>query len=422
MTQLISPEEASKLLTPGSTVFIQGGIGEPTALLDGLAANPSSSNGVDFFSVMVPGINSYIPTNYHENATFNTFFVYGGLNESFHSGRTKFFPLHYSDIIPFINQLPTIDMVLIQTSPPDANGQCNLGPVVDFVPALLKRATTVIAEINQKMPAAIGSSTITFSSIDYAVEANHSLPGATPYKISTDVDSIATNVVNLIDDGDTLQFGIGNIPHAVLGKLDNHSHLGIHSGMITEGVERLIKNEVFTSQKKTLDAGYHSTGFALGSEDFYQWAAHCDNLKFCPVSYTHDIRIISALDNFVSINSAVQVDLLGQVNAEMLNGKQISATGGALNFVRGARLSRNGRSIIALPATAAKGTQSRIIARFDDKSVVSIPRTDVDYVITEYGVANLAYKSTTERATALINLAAPQFRDDLARQWDKLLS
>ena len=422
MTKIITPKQASQLLKPGSITFIQGGIGEPKVLLDALLAVPSAGDSVNFFSVMLPGINHYTPTKFHENATFNTFFVFDGLIESFQSGRTRFLPLHYSEIIPFIDQLPTIDTVLIQTSIPDDNGMCNLGPTVDFVPALLKRAKIVIAEINKKMPIAVGGTAISYSSIDYAVKANHMLPDAGTYTTSIDVDSIATHVSQLIDDGDTLQFGIGNIPNAVLGKLENHRHLGIHSGMITGAVEILIKNRVFTSEQKTIDTGAHITGFALGSNEFYQWAANCAKMQFRPVSYTHDIRVLAALENFVSINSAVQVDLLGQVNVEMLNGKQISGTGGALDFVRGARLSKNGRSIIALPATAAKGTRSRIILRLDKKAVISVPRTDVDYVVTEYGAVRLAHKSTEERAIALISIAAPQFRAELFDQLNQYLS
>ena len=422
MTKLITPKQASEKIKPGSNVFIQGGIGEPKSLLDALATNPSAGDGVNFFSVMVPGVNNYVPTDLHKNATFNTFFVFGGLSDSFRSGRTKFFPLHYSQIPHFIEQLPSIDTVLIQTSPPDSNGQCNLGPTVDFVPTLLKRDATVIAEINEKMPVAIGSPAIDYSSINYAVKVNHSLPSAGSYTTSIEVDSIAEHVTQLIDDGDTLQFGIGNIPNAVLSKLGSHRHLGLHSGMITEAVELLIKNGVFTSEQKTIDIGKHITGFALGSEAFYQWVADFETIKFCPVSYTHDLRIIAALRNFVSINSAVQVDLLGQVNVEMLNGKQISGTGGALDFIRGARLANNGRSIIALPATAKKGTQSRIVPRLNDKSIISVPRTDVDYVVTEYGVAKLAYKSMMDRAAALIKIAAPQFRAELTEQWQEYLS
>ncbi|MBW2941347.1 acetyl-CoA hydrolase/transferase family protein [Zhongshania aquimaris] len=419
MTKLISPIQASKLLAPGSTVFVQGGIGEPTSLLNALASNPSAGEGVNFISVMVPGVNNYLPTAFHETATFNTFFVFGELNSSLQSGKTKFLPLHYSEIIRYIEALPTIDTVLIQTSAPDRNGQCSLGPTVDFVPALLARANTVIAEINSAMPRTYGSPSIAYRDIHYAVEACHTLPTTADYKASPEADRIARNVVNLIENGDTLQFGIGNIPDAILSMLSSHRGLGIHSGMITKAVANLIDLGVFTGENKAIDIGEHITGFALGDEPFYQWAANCKSLKFRPVSYTHDIRIISALKNFVSINSAVEVDLFGQVNAEMVNNKQISGTGGALDFIRGARLSRNGRSIIALPATAAKGIQSRITARLGDQSIVSIPRTDVDYVVTEYGIASLAYKSTVERAEALINIAAPQFRDELAAQCEK---
>ncbi|WP_344937599.1 acetyl-CoA hydrolase/transferase family protein [Zhongshania borealis] len=419
MTKLISPIEASELLAPGSTVFIQGGIGEPTSLLNALVCNPSAGKNVNFISVMVPGVNNYRPESFHDTATFSTFFVFSELHASFQSGKTRFLPLHYSEIIPYIELLPTIDTVLIQTSPPDSNGQCSLGPTVDFVPALLTRANTVIAEINSAMPHTSGSPSIAYRDIHYAVEACHSLPSIADYKASPETERIARNVVSLIDDGDTLQFGIGNIPDAILSALSSHRGLGIHSGMITKAAATLIDSGVFTGENKAIDSGEHITGFALGDERFYQWAANCKSLKFRPVSYTHDIRIISALKNFVSINSAVQVDLFGQVNAEMVNNRQISGTGGALDFIRGARLSHNGRSIIALPATAAKGSQSRITARLGDQSIVSIPRTDVDYVVTEYGIASLAYKSTAERAEALINIAAPQFRDELAAQFAK---
>lgn len=422
MTVTLTALEASRLLREGDHVFIQGGIGEPGALLAGLARNPVAGANVNFYSVMVPGVNQFTPSTIHPDASLNSFFVYGGLTESFRTGKTRFLPMHYSEIPRYLARLPELDAVLIQACPPDENGMCNLGPTADFVPLLLERKVTVIAELNSAMPPAAGGELIPYSAIDYAVETSHELPVGAHSPSSDVADRIADNVAQLIDDGDTLQFGIGSIPDAVMARLSGHRYLGIHTGMVTENIRPLIDAGVITGERKRIDTGEHVTGFALGTGDFYRWASRCPDLRFRPVSHTHDVRTIAAVGHFVSINSAVEVDLFGQVNVEMLGGKQISATGGALDFIRGARLSHPGKSVIALPATALKGARSRITHRLSEQSFTSIPRTDVDCIVTEYGIASLAHKSVCERAEALINIAAPEFRQTLTDEWQTYMA
>lgn len=422
MTVQISADDAVNIIKPYNRVFIQGGIAEPSSILSAFESDVFGVKEVDFISVLVPGLNHFIPTNFQKSARLTTFFVFGEIANPFSCDRTKFLPIHYSQITKFLDTEAAIDVVLLQMSPPNEQGKCSLGLSVDFIPTLLTGTALIIAEINQQMPFVEGSPVIEIDAVDYVVYADHPLPTTTIPKTTRVIDAVSSTVAELINDGDTIQYGIGGIPNAVLAKLNHHRDLGLHSGMLTEQVQPLIDGGIFNGTKKQIDTGKHVTGFVLGSNAFYHWAAKQKNLLFRPVSYTHRFQTISAIKNFTSINSAVQIDLLGQANAEMVNGKQISGTGGSLDFIRGAKHALSGRSIIALPATAAKGTQSRITAHIDQNAVVTIPRSDIDYVVTEYGVAELRYKSILERAEALIAIAAPQFREPLKEQFANRLS
>ena len=230
-------------------------------------------------------------------------------------------------------------------------------------------------------------------------------------------ERIGRNVAGLVDDGDCLQTGVGAIPDAVLDSLSSHRHLGFHSGMLCDGARKLIDAGVITGERKTRDRGRHVTGFVYGDADLYGWAVTRDDLDLRPVSYTHDAGVLASLDNLVIVNSAVQVDLFGQINAEMIGARQISGTGGAVDFFRGAALGRGGRSIVALPSTAARGSRSRIVVRLDPPGVATALRTDCDYVVTEFGVASLSGRTVDERAEALIGVSAPEFRRELEERW-----
>jgi 4-hydroxybutyrate CoA-transferase len=407
MPEILEPERVPDLLRPGMTVFVEGASGEPTALLQALAASPEASDRVHYVGCRVPGVNHIEPASFHATAALTSFFVFEDIRRSYDAGKVRFLPLHYSAIFAYLAALP-VDVALIQLTPPDARGQCSLGPNVHFVPAVLGRAKTVVAEINAAMPRPAHSFLVPYERLDFVVEVDHPLVRLDTGELSDEAQQIGHHVAGLVEDGDTIQVGIGKVPASILAALQGHKDLDLHGGMVTDEVVDL-------HAAGALGAMVCCT--ALGSR-VYDWTATRDDLRFAPVSYTHDVRVLAQIDRFVAINSVLAVDLLGQANAEMLYGRQVSGTGGLMDFVRGARLSRGGRSILALPSTA-RGS-SRIVPRLGEHDVVSVPRADADIVVTEHGAAHLRDRSLDERAEVLIAIADPAARDELANGWDAL--
>jgi 4-hydroxybutyrate CoA-transferase len=419
MPEEITLDRLPDLLRPGMTVFVAGASGEPTPLLQALAKAPAASVGVHYVGCRIPGLNVIDPASFHPDARLTSFFVFGEIARSHAAGRVRFLPLHYSGIWQYLSTL-AVDLALIQASRPDERGQCSLGVSVHFVPAVLERARLVVAEVNAAMPKPARSYGVPYQRLDHVVETERPLLMLASGEPADDTRRIGENVASLVADGDTIQIGIGKVPAAVLTALRNHRDLGLHGGMVADQVADLHAAGIMTGAKKSHDRGLMVCTAAIGTARVYNWAGTCPELEFAPVSYTHDVRVIAQIDNFVAINSVLSVDLTGQANAEMLGGSQVSGTGGLLDFVRGARLSSGGRSILALPATAAGGGASRIVPRLGDCDVVSCPRADADIVVTEHGIAHLRDKSTDERAEALIAIAAPAFRDQLASDWHAL--
>ena len=416
MPEEITAARLPELLRPGMTVFVEGASGEPTPLLEALAAAPEASRGVHYVGCRIPGLNAIDPAAFHPDARLTSFFVFGALARSYAAGRVRFLPLHYSGIWQYLAALP-VDIALLQLSPPDAHGLCSLGVSVHFVPAVLPQAKLLVAEINQAMPRPPASYAIPYRRLDYVTLTERPLLSAPAGPPSAEADRIAAHVASLIADGDTIQIGIGRLPAAVLGALGHHRDLGLHSGLVADQVADLHAAGVITGARKSQDRGRMVCTAAIGTERVYRWAGGCAELELAPVGYTHDLRVLAQQDNLVAINSVLAVDLDGQANAETLYGRQVSGTGGLLDFVRGARLSQGGRSILALPATAAGGQASRIVARFGAGEVVSCPRADADIVVTEHGIAQLRGRSLAERARALLAIAAPALRKSLERQW-----
>jgi 4-hydroxybutyrate CoA-transferase len=419
MPEQITLDRLPDLLRPGMTVFVAGASGEPTPLLQALAAAPAARAGVHYVGCRIPGLNVIDPAAFHPDARLTSFFVFGGIAKSHAAGRVRFLPLHYSGIWQYLSTL-AVDLALIQVSPPDERGQCSLGVSVHFVPAVLERARLVVAEVNAAMPRPARSYGIPYQRLGYVVATERPLLAMPGGDLADDARRIGEHVASLVADGDAIQIGIGKVPAAVLTALRDHRDLGLHGGMVVDQVADLHAAGVMTGARKSHDRGLMVCTAAIGTAKVYDWASTCPELEFAPVSYTHDVRVIAQIDNFVAINSVLSVDLSGQANAEMLDGRQVSGTGGLLDFVRGARLSSGGRSILALPATAAGGKASRIVPRLGENDIVSCPRADADIVVTEHGSAHLRHKSIDERAEALIAIAAPAFRDQLASDWHAL--
>jgi 4-hydroxybutyrate CoA-transferase len=415
MPQKITAEQVPDLLRPGMTVFVQAASGEPSPLLDALAAAPEASDGVHYVGCFIPDVNRVDPASFHPNARLTSFFVFGDIARSHAAGKVRFLPLHYTGIWDYLSGLE-VDLALLQATPPDRHGRCSLGVSVHFVPAVLDRAKAIVAEINAAVPRPVRSFEIPHDRLDRVVETERPLMGLATGDPAPEIDRIGQNVASLIEDGDVIQIGIGKVPAAVLGSLRGHRDLGLHGGLVSDEVAELHAAGVLTGARKSHERGTMVCTAALGTERVYAWAGRCPDLRLAPVRHTHDPRVIAQIDNFVAINSVLSVDLYGQANAEMLDGRQVSGTGGLLDFVRGARLAKGGRSILALPSTAS-GLASRIVPRLGEGEVVSCPRADADIVVTEHGVAHLRDKSVDERADALITIADPACRDALADGW-----
>ena len=418
MPEKIAAERLPGLLRPGMTVFVQGASGEPRPLLHALAAAPEASAGVHYAGCMIPGVNTVDPASFHQGARLTSFFVFGDIARSHAAGRVRLLPLHYSGIWDYLARLQ-IDLALLQVTPPDRHGRCSLGVSVHFVPAVLDRARAIVAEVNAAMPRPAHSHELDYDRLDYVVETDRPLVALATGGPAPEIDRIGRNVASLIEDGDTIQIGIGKVPAAVLASLRDRRDLGLHGGLVSDEVAELHAAGVLTGARKSHERGVMVCTAALGSEAVYRWAGRCRDLRFAPVSHTHDLRVIARIDRFVAINSVLAVDLSGQANAETVGGRQVSGTGGLLDFVRGARLSKGGRSILALPSTAG-GRTSRIVPRLGESDVVSCPRADADVVVTEHGVADLRDRSIDERAEALIAIAAPAFRSALAGEWAEI--
>jgi 4-hydroxybutyrate CoA-transferase len=396
----------AQLLRSGDRVWVAGSANEPTTLLDALRQETLPTD-LTFVQFPLAGYNQFDFTQFAENACMETFFMTPHLKAA-DPERLKFLPMQMRAVYDYLAN--NIDVVLIQAAR-DHEGLLRLGPNVDFASAALASAARVGVEINQSFVAASGSMVLDEQGLNSVIESNRPLIELAAPVIDDAALAIGREVAGLIRDGDCLQTGIGSIPAAILAELHDHNDLGLHGGLLDDGGMRLIQAGNVTGNRKQIDQGVHVTGMALGSHELHQWLAETPNVQFAGANHTHEYTVIRQLDNFVSINSAVEVDLFGQINAEMAGGRQLSGTGGSVDFMRAAAGSRGGRSIIAMTATARGGTVSRIVPKVE---LVTALRTDVDMVVTEYGCARLKGVSSADRARALIDIAAPQFRDELA--------
>jgi len=334
------------------------------------------------------------------------------LRAAFNDKKVDYLPCNYSELsmLARTSRLGA-SVILLHVTVPDSEGYCCCGTMTDYTFDAIKSARLVIAEANDQMPRTLGKHLIHLSEIDYLVESSHSLDEITPVKIGEIEKAIGTQVANLVPDGATLQLGLGSLPDAICAALTNKKGLGVHSGLMSAGLMQLAQKGVITNEHKTLDKGKMVGAAVLGTKEFYQWVERNPFVEFHPWSYTHDIRVLSSIENFVAINSALQVDLTGQVNTEAIDNMLIGTVGGMEDFLRGALVSPGGKAIIVLPSKV--GNHSTIIPQFERGAPISVPRADVEYIVTEYGAVNLKGKSIPERAKALLSIAHPEFREGL---------
>ena len=347
-------------------------------------------------------------------------FLGGATREVVNSGRGNFTPCFFYQVPDlWVNEIPS-DALLVTLSTPDANGFCSFGVSCDYTKPIAEcPKTKVIAVCNPNMPRAMGDNFIHVDDIDVIIEDNDPIIELGLPKIGDTEKKIGENVATLIHDGDCLQLGIGAIPDAVLTFLDNKKDLGIHSEMISDGVVNLFEKGVVNCKAKNFNKDKMVIAFLMGTKRLYDFADNNPAVMMMPVDYVNHPVIIGKNDNMVSVNSCMQVDLQGQVCSEAMGLKQFSGIGGQIDFIRGAAFSKGGRAILAFPATAKGGTISKIVPFLTEGAPVTTSRTDVDYIVTEYGIAKMKGRNLRERARQLINVAAPQFRDDLAVEFEK---
>lgn len=406
--QKATDTKLTALLAPGQRIFVQGSCNEPVGLLAALQALSLPAN-LHFLQFPIAGYNSTDFTAWNDTSQLTTFFMAPHLRKA-DALRLQFLPMQMRWIYDYVGA--NTDVALVQLAR-DHNGVVRYGPNVDFTAAAMASASVVIAELNHALVAPLGTPEADLNRFDAVLESEIAPPVPTVAEIDTVATSIGQHVANLIPDGACVQTGIGAIPAAILAALKDKNDLGWHGGLVDDGVLELIRNGNLTGARKRVDAGVHITGMALGSAAMHAVLAERDDVKFVGANYTHEVSAMALQDNFVSVNSAVEVDLFGQINAEYAGGRQISGTGGSVDFMRGAKAANNGRSVVAMNATARGGSLSRIVSKVE---LVTALRTDVDTVVTEFGVAELKDKPLRARAQALIDIAAPQFRDALREQ------
>jgi len=422
MTAWIGADEVGRLLKPGMTVFVAGATAEPLEILQALSRQGDTCAGVRFVSVSLPGVNHIDFCDFHEDASSLAFFATKANRSSLESGRAEFMRLQYSSIYKFLASGLKIDVALVQLPPFQPGQAVSLGICADFLPAVLDKSGLVVGEINNRQPVPADAPFMQAQRLDYAVACDREVPVIPVPVASSQTDEIGRLVAGEIEDGSCLQVGIGAIPNAVLSALGNKNDLGCHSGMISEGVMDLALSGNLNGALKGIDTGKIVTGVVLGSEALLQWAGSSRELVIRGVSYTHDPEVISSNDRFISINSALEVDLSGRVNAETIAGRRVSGQGGAMDMIRGAASSKSGKSFIALNSTARGGKVSRVVAALSPDDPVTVSNTDVDYIVTEFGARRIGGMPTEDRARALIGIAHPDFRQALRDEWKELCS
>jgi acyl-CoA hydrolase/GNAT superfamily N-acetyltransferase len=394
--------------------LIGSGAAEPNRLVDALVSCGAHLADNEVIHLLTLGPAPYVAPEMAGRLRHCAFFIGANVREAVQQGRADFIPVFLSEIPELIRSRRVgIDVALIQTSPPDAHGFVSLGVSVDVVRAAVDTAQLVLAEVNPRMPRTHGDSFLHVSKIASLVHVDEPLPELLPEPPGPIEEAIGHHVARLIADGATLQLGIGSIPDAILGALRHHRDLGVHTEMLSDGVMRLFEEGVITGARKSHLRGKMVASFVMGSRELYEWAHENPALEMRASDYTNDPFVIARNDQMVSVNSALAVDLTGQVAADTLGGRLFSGIGGQVDFVRGSARSRGGKSIIALRSTAKEGTISRIVPALEEGAGVVTSRGDVRYVATEYGVADLWGKSIRERALSLIEIAHPTFRAEL---------
>ena len=413
--KIVSPEEVVKLVKSGDRVFFQGAAMTPNELIDALCERHQELKDIEVVSIHTEGDAKYTQAPYNETFHLNSCFVGGNVRKSVNTPQADYVPVFLSEIhrLFYDGYLP-IDVVFVQVSPPDKHGYCSLGVSVDVALPAVRSGKTIVAQINPSVPRTHGTGIVHIDEIALACEVNRPIHEHPPTPIYEIEEKIGRNVAELIEDGATLQMGIGTIPDAVLSNLGNHKNLGIHTEMFSDGVLSLLEKGVINGKEKAVKRGKIVSCFAVGSRKLYDFIDDNPICDFRDAAYTNDTARIRRNPKVTAINSAIEIDLTGQVCADTIGSYQFSGVGGQMDFIRGAALSKGGKPIFALASATKKGL-SKIVPALKPGAGVTTTRAHVHYVATEYGVVNLFGKNLQQRAKAMISIAHPSHRDALER-------
>jgi acyl-CoA hydrolase len=412
--RLVTAEEAVGVIHSGNQVFVQGGAATPSVLLAALAVRGRELTDVRVVHMHCEGPAPHLHPELAGHLRHLALFIGANARLAVNEGRAEYIPVFLSDVPQLFTrgQLP-LDVAIINVTPPDVHGFCSLGPSVDVTLAAARSARTVIAQINPRLPRTLGDGFVHRNQIDFGVEVAEPPIEHARAVISEDERRIGEHVAALVPDGATLQLGIGSIPAAVGEALTGKRDLGVHSEMFTDTVVDLVERGVVTGARKEVNRGKLVACFVMGTERLYRFIDDNPMVELRPADYTNDTGVIRRFRRMVAINSAIEVDLTGQVCADSIGNRLYSGVGGQMDFIRGAALAEEGRAIIALPSTARGGERSRIVAALQPGAGVVTTRAHVQTIVTEHGVAELHGRSIAERARALIAIADPRFRDEL---------
>ena len=423
--KFVSEDEIFASIHRGDRIFISTGCGEPqylvSALIRYVESHPKAVFDAEVFHVWTLGVAPYTDDKFKQNFRHNSFFIGNDTRGAINRGAADYTPIFLSQVPGLLDRrMIPVDVALVQVSVPDEHGYVSLGVSVDIVKSAVQNATTVIAQVNSRMPRVHGDGFVHMDAIDYVIVHDEELleyEDTTPDEIA---HAIGRYVARIVRDGDTIQVGYGSLPNAIIANLENKEHLGVHTELLTDGIASLMQKGVIDNSKKTINRGKTVTTFCMGRRPTYDFINDNPSIEFRTVDYTNDPLVIAQHRNMVAINSALAVDLTGQATAESIGATFYSGIGGQADFMRGAILSPGGRTILALASTAEGGKVSRIVPFLREGEGVTLNRGDIHYVVTEWGIAYLHGKNIRERAMELIAVAHPDFRPKLIEEARRL--
>lgn len=418
-SKLVTAKEAVSHIKDGDAIVTAFGCGQPYGVEKALADDFERLHDVTIHNMIYLKETPWIEDKYNGHIRFNTFFASASNRKAITEGKADYTPCNFSEVPMVLREYIKPRVTMMSVTPPDENGYVSLGTTVDYIKSTLQYCELKIAQVNKFMPYTYGGAVCHISEFDYFVECDEPLPEVPSAPLSDVELAIGKNCASLINDGDCVQLGIGGIPNAICENLKDKKDLGLHSELVGDGVVPLLKSGVINNSRKQTHTGKTILGLAFGTKTLFDYIDKNENVEIHPIDYVNNPNEIAKNDNFISINSCLQVDLMGQVVSDSIGLNQFSGAGGQVDFVRGATMSKGGKSIIAMTSTAKNNTISKIVPTITANSAITTSRNDVDCIVTEYGIAELKGKTLKDRARELIEIAHPNFREELIKVYEE---